>query len=295
MKNIILISIFSLTTYSMFGQCIVGDCNDGYGVFRLENGDYYTGNWVAGARDGYGRYDWATGAFYVGGFKFNGLHGTGSFYTATGEVISGVFEDNIYKGADSTALGKTNNLNADEKFWQSYLEADSLAEQNTRKTAPELSFTQMAAKIVMDFPNNFDNYKGIARPELINRSSGWHSTIMAKNAGYARIYTATAERKAVYYSMLFVGTDSLEARKKYDELVNAFNSIKLTCCNTISDTYNFTGPVYSSFTTSWLTLNTNPGFEEAQFADMVVEIELSTGLENNSWRITFHVYHLKQQ
>jgi len=295
MRKIILSSILSLSVYYSFGQCLVGDCNDGYGIFRLENGDYYTGNWVAGARDGYGRYDWSNRAVYVGGFKFNGLHGNGTFYTASGDVISGIFEDNIFIGIDSAALPKIENSSADEKFWQLYLKADELAQQNTRSVAAAVSFSQMASKVVLDFPNNFDTYKGYARPALIERSNGWHSKITANNAQYARIYAATTERKAFYYSLLFVGSDSLAARKKYNDFVTAFQSIKLTCCNTISDTYDFTGPVYSSFTTSWLTLNTNSGFQETQFADMVIEIELSSGLANNSWRITFQVYHLKQQ
>lgn len=48
---------------SSSAQCIVGNCENGYSVFKLENGDMYTGNWENGARHGYGRYDWANGAF----------------------------------------------------------------------------------------------------------------------------------------------------------------------------------------------------------------------------------------
>ncbi|MBK9503987.1 MAG: hypothetical protein IPO03_01015 [Bacteroidetes bacterium] len=55
---------------------------NGYSVFKLENGDMYTGQWVNGTREGYGRYDWANGAFYVGDFKYNGFHGLGTLLYA---------------------------------------------------------------------------------------------------------------------------------------------------------------------------------------------------------------------
>jgi hypothetical protein len=260
----------------------------------MENGDFYSGNWLNGTREGYGRYDWANGAFYVGGFKFNGLHGKGAFHTATKEIYTGIFEDNIFIGEDTADLNKTKILSVDEKFWQSYILADENAKAINKSKATTVEFATLASKVIEDFPNDFIAYRGEPKPLLINRSGGWYSSLTTNNLIYASIFPPTLTHEASFYAFLFVGTDSLVARNEYEKLVSTFKGSKLACCNLVADTYEFTGPIYSSSTTSWLTLNTNAGYDETLYAGMVVEIELSTGLANNSWNITFRVYHMSQ-
>ncbi len=42
-------------------SCIFGDCVDGAGIFRYENGDVFGGEWMGGRRDGLGVYTFANG------------------------------------------------------------------------------------------------------------------------------------------------------------------------------------------------------------------------------------------
>lgn len=49
--------------------CIIGNCDNGIGVYLWESDDVYIGEWKYGNRTGYGRYDWKDGSFYTGYFK----------------------------------------------------------------------------------------------------------------------------------------------------------------------------------------------------------------------------------
>ncbi len=55
--------------------CITGDCDNGWGIFKFDNGDTYEGHWDASAFDGYGIYEWSDGYSYSGQWKNNLRHG----------------------------------------------------------------------------------------------------------------------------------------------------------------------------------------------------------------------------
>lgn len=295
MKHVFLILLVSiLWANNLNGQCLVGDCNNGYGVFQLENGDFYAGNWENGAREGYGRYDWANGAFYVGGFKFNGLHGIGTFYSIDGSKASGIFEDNIYVGDDTAKLKLPIQQNADEMQLTAWFAADSIAQAQARILKQVVPFPTAVQQVVADFAADFTNSKGPDRAPLLDRSPGWHSTVIAEGALNAYIYAATESKKAIYYSVLFSGTDSVQATKNYYKYIAALKPVQFDCCSFLTDTYDFTGPYYSSFTTTYVTLNTNTGYSEDVYLDMAMAIELHSGLDN-IWKIIFKVYHLSDK
>ncbi|MDY7395661.1 hypothetical protein UMM65_10440 [Aureibaculum sp. 2210JD6-5] len=77
--------------------CISGNCTDGYGYYRYENG-YYKGFFENGKRHGYGYYSWNDGQFYFGDWKDNQRSGYGEhFYTKTSFYI-GEWKNNLING-----------------------------------------------------------------------------------------------------------------------------------------------------------------------------------------------------
>lgn len=290
------LTIGLICSFTIIGktQCVVGNCENGYSIFKLENGDMYTGNWVNGTREGYGRYDWANGAFYVGEFKFNGFHGLGSYYAPDGSIATGVFEDNIYQGPDSLTVLTMPALAPDMINWQQWKLEDEEAKIAAKKELKSVEFTAMVLRSITEFPFDFSGIKTAARPKILERETGWFSSLTTKESVEAGIGAVSQSRKALYYNILYAGSDSLSAVKKYNSYVAALKTLKIPCCSTVSDTYDFSGPNYSSKSTSWLTLAVNDGFEESIYGDMVLELSLNTMLGANGWQITYKIYHLSE-
>jgi len=75
-----------------FGQCISGDCENGYGVY-IRSGSKYEGELKDGMKDGNGTFTWADGTKYIGEFKDNKQNGQGTYTTADGTVYKGIWEN----------------------------------------------------------------------------------------------------------------------------------------------------------------------------------------------------------
>lgn len=100
MKRFVFFLTFCFSTLFAVAQtgCINGDCANGNGTYKWENGDMYSGAWASGVRTGYGRYDWSDGSYYVGYFLNGLLEGEGAYYTPTGTEMVGWFANNEYQG-----------------------------------------------------------------------------------------------------------------------------------------------------------------------------------------------------
>ena len=62
------------------GQCISGDCNNGYGTYTWQNPwEQYVGEYKDGKMHGQGTYTWASGSKYVGEWKDDKKHGQGTY------------------------------------------------------------------------------------------------------------------------------------------------------------------------------------------------------------------------
>ena len=81
-----------------FGQCISGDCVNGYGTYTYANGDKYVGEYKDDKRNGQGTYTYANGDKYVGEYKDNMMHGQGTYTTADGTVYKGLFINDEFLG-----------------------------------------------------------------------------------------------------------------------------------------------------------------------------------------------------
>lgn len=100
------------------GDCVKGDCMNGFAVFVFDNGDRYEGEWKDGKmhgqgtysysnkavysgqysndeRHGYGTFRWPQGDTYVGDYFHNKRHGYGMYIDASGNIQEGYFEDGV--------------------------------------------------------------------------------------------------------------------------------------------------------------------------------------------------------
>ncbi|TVQ25527.1 MAG: hypothetical protein EA382_06810 [Spirochaetaceae bacterium] len=78
--------------------CISGDCTNGYGVFILENGSRYEGEFLEGIRTGQGKLIWADGREYTGEFMDNQPHGSGVLIQPDGSRYEGDFREGKLSG-----------------------------------------------------------------------------------------------------------------------------------------------------------------------------------------------------
>ena len=82
--NFILICAQSSTdNYNFFEQgiCVSGNCENGFGIKRYQDGTIYVGNWWNKIPGGHGTLIWGDGTIYVGNFDKGKYHGDGTFMT----------------------------------------------------------------------------------------------------------------------------------------------------------------------------------------------------------------------
>ncbi|GEM_PF-636341 len=110
MKALIFILSFSFITnycYSQTSSCIVGNCQDGWGVYEWKSGassgDKYIGEWKDGYRDGEGVYTWHTGEKYIGTWSKGVINGYGTQYFTDGSKTSGNWKNAELVGTKYTS------------------------------------------------------------------------------------------------------------------------------------------------------------------------------------------------
>ena len=81
-----------------FGQCVSGDCKNGYGTYIWASGDKYEGQWKDYKKDGQGTYTSASGAKYKGQWKDDKSHGQGTYTSSSGDKYEGQWKDDNKSG-----------------------------------------------------------------------------------------------------------------------------------------------------------------------------------------------------
>ncbi|MCX7737155.1 MAG: caspase family protein [Candidatus Kapabacteria bacterium] len=94
----LIILLFLASQYDGFSQCVSGDCNNGKGVKKFDNGDRYEGQFKEGRFNGKGTYFYADGDKYVGDFVDGFKEGKGKYFYKNGKVYDGEWKENNRNG-----------------------------------------------------------------------------------------------------------------------------------------------------------------------------------------------------
>jgi len=95
-KKFILLTFLSLILIGSMAeaQCLAGNCRDGFGKFKYENGDIYIGQFEGHKAHGQGVLMYANGVKYMGGWKAGKIEGEGRMQLADGTVTGGIWANN---------------------------------------------------------------------------------------------------------------------------------------------------------------------------------------------------------
>ncbi len=95
--GLLLISLF-ISTHLSFSQCLSGNCQNGIGKFRFQNGAVYEGHMVYGQLNGIGTLHYTNGDVYSGSWKMNKREGEGVLMNKSGLSYQGTFLNNQLNG-----------------------------------------------------------------------------------------------------------------------------------------------------------------------------------------------------
>lgn len=83
-------------SYAQAGECLVGDCKEGYGHFRWHSGEEYLGNFREGLRSGYGVFYWNDRRKFVGTWQGGKMDGEGLLFHPNGHLQRGIWKANTF-------------------------------------------------------------------------------------------------------------------------------------------------------------------------------------------------------
>ena len=93
--------LFFFPVASTYGECLQGDCKEGFGVFALREGFEYAGEFKDGKFDGYGILAHYNGGKYVGGWEKGQYNGQGTLILPSGGKYVGKWKDSLPHGEGS--------------------------------------------------------------------------------------------------------------------------------------------------------------------------------------------------
>lgn len=96
-KKLLLFSLSIIISISLKCQCS-GNCYNGRGTYKFENGDKYSGNFKKGLYHGKGTFTFVSGSKYSGMFKKGMYEGEGTFETKDGYKEKGTYKENKMYG-----------------------------------------------------------------------------------------------------------------------------------------------------------------------------------------------------
>ena len=102
MKFLLTFFFLFLSTAVFADSCVSGDCDNGYGTYVWDSGEFkgdkYVGENKNNLADGQGTYTYADGEKYVGEFRNNAFEGLGTYTYASGDKYVGEFKNDVRHG-----------------------------------------------------------------------------------------------------------------------------------------------------------------------------------------------------
>ncbi|MEM1214240.1 MAG: caspase family protein [Bacteroidota bacterium] len=95
--------------------CLQGDCQNGYGTYRFQQGDLYQGTFQRGLPEGSGLVRYQNGDRYEGTMSGGAFEGYGTYYEQTGGIFQGLWSNGKYQG--NTKVQITNDTRPNVKTW----------------------------------------------------------------------------------------------------------------------------------------------------------------------------------
>ena len=92
---ILCLLLFSFPLANVCGECLKGDCKEGFGVLVLREGYKYAGEFKDGRFDGHGTLAHYNGGKYVGGWKKGQYSGQGTLILPDGGKYVGGWKDSL--------------------------------------------------------------------------------------------------------------------------------------------------------------------------------------------------------
>jgi hypothetical protein len=87
--------------------CMLGNCTNGIGVYKYNNGAIYFGTFKGGVRSGFGKLDFSNGNYYIGEFSNNQYSGLGSYTWSEHNYYMGEYKNGQYHGKGVMYYDKT--------------------------------------------------------------------------------------------------------------------------------------------------------------------------------------------
>jgi hypothetical protein len=94
----LVLTVLIFTSFSLLGQCIKGNCNNGQGTYVFKSGSKYSGNFKNGRIYKFGTLYFSDGKIYKGQWLNQRRHGSGVMKYLDGSVYSGAFVENERDG-----------------------------------------------------------------------------------------------------------------------------------------------------------------------------------------------------
>lgn len=83
--------------------CLSGNCQNGFGTYRFQQGDRYEGSFLNGKPNGHGLVQYQNGDRYEGEMEAGAFSGYGTYYESSGKIFEGVWAAGKYLGNTRTS------------------------------------------------------------------------------------------------------------------------------------------------------------------------------------------------
>ena len=156
--------------------CIVGNCTNGSGVYKYNDGAFYFGTFQNGKYHGFGKLDYKNGNQYIGEFSYGKRHGFGTYIWSEYNYYMGEYQNGKYQGQGVMYYNKS-QYNAGN--WQDGKFIGSTSNVTTKNTNTTYTNTSSITNTKTTSFNSLSNYdKGSI--ELCKKNASCVATFFEK-------------------------------------------------------------------------------------------------------------------